>query len=149
MPQPASAQQVSPSLANRYGSPQRTFKGMSKARKILLIGVIGVLVLAFVSWLTFGRGPGADLKLIGFNVINASETTVDFQVTKDPASTAQCEVKALNDSYTVVGWKIATVPANSTDQGIEQGRTTKQQIQLLTDSLAVSAVVDSCWIVQG
>ncbi|WP_082056943.1 DUF4307 domain-containing protein [Psychromicrobium lacuslunae] len=122
---------------------------MSKGRRILLIGAVALVVLAFVSWLTFGRGPGADLKLIGFTVVNDSQTTVDFQVTKDPASTAQCEVKALDDSYTVVGWKIATVPANPVDQGTEQGRTTRQQVQLLTDSLAVSAVVDSCWIVQN
>ncbi|WP_394941536.1 DUF4307 domain-containing protein [Psychromicrobium sp. YIM B11713] len=149
MPHPATAQRVPSSLANRYGSSQSKFSSWSRGRKVLLWAAIALVVLSFVSWLTFGRGPGADNKLIGFTVLSPSQTTVDFQVTKDPASTAQCEVQALDDSYAVVGWKVVTIGPNGQEQGTEHGSTTKQRIALLTDSLAVSAVVDSCWIVKN
>ncbi|NYE96523.1 hypothetical protein FHU41_002773 [Psychromicrobium silvestre] len=144
MSNPAPAQRVSSSLANRYGRPQSK---LGRRGKIWLIAVAAVLIITFVSWLTFGNGPTADSKLVGFTVVNATETTVNFQVSKDPASTAQCELQALDNSFAVVGWKVVTVGPNGSDQGTEGGRTTVQKVDLLTDTLAVSADVDSCWIV--
>ena len=112
--------------------------------------VISVLALAFVAWLGLGRGPAAvGNKVVGYNVTDATQTVVDFQVTKDPASTAQCAVKALGESFAVVGWDVVTIGPNGVDAGADKGRTTAQRASVRTESLAVSADVDSCWLVPG
>jgi hypothetical protein len=135
------------SLANRYGAPKRA---LTRRNKILITVVISVLALAFVAWLGLGRGPAAvGNKVVGYNVTDATQTVVDFQVTKDPASTAQCAVKALGESFAVVGWDVVTIGPNGVDAGADKGRTTAQRASVRTESLAVSADVDSCWLVPG
>jgi len=135
------------SLANRYGAPKRTF---SRRAKISIAVVVSVLALAFVAWLGLGRGPAAvDNKVVGYSVTDATQTLVDFQVTKDPADTAQCAVKALGESFAVVGWDVVTIGPNGPDAGSNQGRTTAQRASVRTESAAVSAVVDSCWVRTG
>jgi Domain of unknown function (DUF4307) len=134
-----------PTLSNRYGAPKRA---VSRRGKIGLLVLAGVLALAFVAWLGLGRGTaGVDSKDIGFTVTDSTQTVVDFQVTKDPGASAQCAVKALNESYAIVGWDVVTIGANSADAGAGQGRTTAQRAVLRTESLAVSGLVDSCWLV--
>lgn len=112
--------------------------------------VIAVLALAFVAWLGLGRGPAAvGSKDIGFVVKDSTMTQIDFQVTKDPDATAQCAVKALGESFAVVGWDVVTIGPNGTEAGAGQGRTTAQRAMVRTESPAVSGVVDSCWLVDG
>jgi hypothetical protein len=53
----------------------------------------------------------------------------------------------MNESYAVVGWDVVTIGPNGTAAGSDGGRTTAQRAMVRTDSLAVSLVVDSCWIV--
>lgn len=128
-------------LANRYG---RTRNKLSRRNKIWLISVAAVLVVLFVSWLTFGRGPGADNKLLGYSVTDATQTVVEFQVTKPIEATAQCAVQALDNSFAVVGWQIVSIPADTAGPA-----TSNQKVALRTDSLAVSATIDSCWIAEN
>ncbi|WP_269047908.1 DUF4307 domain-containing protein [Paenarthrobacter sp. Z7-10] len=135
------------SLTNRYGRPKRA---LTRRKKIILTAVIAVLVLAFVTWLAVGRGPAAvDSKVIGFSVTDATLTEVDFQVIKNPGSTAQCAVKALGSDFAVVGWDVLTIGPNAAGTGADQGRTTAHRAKARTESLAVSGVVDSCWLVSG
>ncbi len=121
---------------------------MRRRRKIILTAVIAVLALVFIAWLALGRGEASvTSKDVGFSVQDSTLTEVDFQVTKNPADTAQCAVKALGSSFAIVGWDVVTIGPNGTDAGIDRGRTTAQRALVRTESLAVSSVVDSCWIV--
>lgn len=136
---------AAPSLVNRYGAPKRS---LGKRGKVILWLTIAVLALAFTTWLAVGRGPSpVDSKVVGFSVTDATMSELDFQVTKDPSATAQCAAKAMNESYAVVGWDVVTIGPNGTAAGSDGGRTTAQRAMVRTDSLAVSLVVDSCWIV--
>lgn len=136
---------AAPSLANRYGAPKRA---LSKHGRIAMWSVIALLVLAFTAWLAVGRGtPAVDNKVLSFSVVDATLTHLDFQVTKDPSATAQCAAKALDEAYAVVGWDVVTIGPNDPAAGADGGRTTAHRAQVRTDSLAVSAVIDSCWIV--
>jgi hypothetical protein len=132
---------TSPSLtvSNRYGTPRRSLS--RRAKLALAGGALGIAVVG-AGFLALGQnGPQIDSKDVGFAVADAGHMTVDFQVTKDPEATVQCAVKALNDNYAVVGWKVATIgPADATTAG-----TTAHRVQLRTESLAVSGGVDSCW----
>ena len=94
-----------------------------------------------------GASTGVTQKLLSYNVVDATLTTVDLAVTKAPDATAKCAIKAMSDSYAVVGWNIITVGPNSKDAGSENGRTTTVRGELRTDALAVTGVVEKCWIV--
>jgi len=74
-------------------------------------------------------------------------TTVDMQVTKAPDQTAKCAVEAMNANYAVVGWDVITIGPNATTVGTNKGTTTSMRANVRTDSLAVTGVIDSCWIV--
>ena len=126
-------------VSNRYGTPRRSLS--RRAKLALAGGALGVAVVAAGFFALGQNGPQIDTKDVGFAVADAGHMTVDFQVTKDPEATVQCAVKALNDNYAVVGWKVATIgPAGETAAG-----TTAHRVQLRTESLAVSGGVDSCW----
>ncbi|MCU1575216.1 MAG: hypothetical protein JWO93_3298 [Micrococcaceae bacterium] len=113
-----------------------------------MLVLAAVFALAFVAWLGLGRGPATvDSKDVGFTVTDSTQTVVDFQVTKDPGAVAQCAVKALSESYAIVGWDVVTIGANDAGAGSGQGRTTAHRVALRTESLAVSGLVDSCWLV--
>ncbi len=106
-----------------------------------------MLSLAWVLWTVMGANTGVSQKLLSYNVVDATMTTVDLAVTKAPGATAKCAIKAMSDSYAVVGWNIITVGPNGRDAGSENGRTTTVRGELRTDALAVTGVVEKCWIV--
>lgn len=132
------------SLTNRYGAPKRTVS--KKTQKILLI-VAAVLSLSWILWAVIGGNSGVTQKIVSYNVVDDTVTTVDLTVSKDPEATAACEIHALDNAYAVVGWKVITVGPNSKDAGSENGRTTVVRGELRTDALAVTGVVENCWIV--
>lgn len=133
------------SVANRYGTPKRT---LSKTRRIIVLAVVGVLALTWILWVTVGNNTGISNKLISYNVVDPTLSTVDVAVTKDPAATAKCALQALNSSYAVVGYNVITIGPNGTGAGVDSGRTTTVRGEVRTDSLAVTGVVEDCWIVQ-
>ncbi len=106
-----------------------------------------MLSLSWVLWAVMGANDGVSQKLLSYNVVDGTMTTVDLALTKDPSATAQCAIKAMNSTYAVVGWSVITVGPNGTDAGSENGRTTTVRGELRTDSLAVTGVVENCWIV--
>ena len=134
---------AAPSLANRYGTPKRK---VSKKTQAIILAVVAVLSLAWVLWASLGMNNGVSNKLLSYNVVDATMTTVDLSVSKAPGDTARCALKAMNDSYAVVGWNVITIGPNAKDVGSENGRTTTVRGALRTDSLAVTGVVESCWI---
>lgn len=142
MPAPAS-----PSLANRYGGQKRALSG--KTKRILLAAALAVGI-GFMAWIsTSNAAATVTYKDIGYSTPDATLAEVDFQVTKDPATEAKCAVKALDAKFAVVGWKVVDIGSNAADEGADGGRTTVHRALVRTESQAVSAVVDSCWIPDG
>ncbi len=68
-------------------------------------------------------------------------------MTKDPEATGQCAVQVLSSSFAVVGWEVVTIGPTPASEGTDNGRTTAERVSLRTESLGVSGVVESCWIV--
>lgn len=132
------------SLTNRYGAPKRAVS--KKTQKILLI-VAAVLSLSWILWAVVGGNTGVSQKIVSYNVVDDTFTTVDLTVSKDPKATAACEITALDQSYAVVGWKVITVGPNSTEVGSENGRTTLVRGEMRTVAGAVTGLVEDCWIV--
>ena len=58
---------------------------MSKRSKIILLVVAAVLSLTWVLWVVIGGNTGISQKIISYNVVDGTMTTVDLAVTKDPS----------------------------------------------------------------
>ncbi|MCZ9881355.1 DUF4307 domain-containing protein [Arthrobacter sp. B2a2-09] len=135
------------SLANRYGSQKRAFGGKTKRNIVIAFIVLGIGLLA---WLTISSSQSSvTFKDIGYSATDATQTVVDFQVTKNPDATAKCAIKAMDSGFAVVGWKVVQIGPNAPKDGADGGQTTAQRTILRTESGAVSAVVDNCWIVDS
>ncbi|WP_400159298.1 DUF4307 domain-containing protein [Arthrobacter sp. BPSS-3] len=157
--QPAAPAPAPTSLANRYGGQKRAMGGSfgragstggttdgRKRRRNLLIAALAVAV-AFLAWVATSAATGSvSFKDIGYSTPDATLAQLDFQVTKNPDSTAACAVKALDSKFAVVGWKVVTIGPNDASAGTDGGHTTAQRVTLRTESQAVSAVVDNCWL---
>ncbi|MDQ0029282.1 DUF4307 domain-containing protein [Arthrobacter bambusae] len=143
----ATALPATTSLANRYGSQKRAFGG--KTKRNVLIAVL-LVVVALLFWVTTSSSQSSvSFKDIGYSATDATQLAVDFQVTKNPDATAKCAVKAMDSGFGVVGWKVVQIGPNDPKDGADGGRTTAQRTILRTESAAVSAVVDNCWIVDS
>ena len=135
---------ASTSLANRYGGQKRALT--RKGKRNILIACLA-LGIAFLAWVAISAtAASVSFKNIGYSTPDATLTTIDFQVTKDPAADAKCAVKAMDSKFAIVGWKVVDIGPNAADGGTDGGRTTAHRAELRTESQAVSAVVDSCWI---
>ena len=132
------------SLANRYGGQKRALTRKGKRNILFAALAVGIALLAWVS--TSAATSSVSFKDIGYSTRDATLTEIDFQVTKDPAADAKCAVKAMDSKFAIVGWKVVDIGPNGTDAGTDGGHTTGHSTQLRTESQAVSAVVDSCWI---
>jgi Domain of unknown function (DUF4307) len=119
----------------------------SLKRSIVVAVLAAAVALAGYFALVSAR-PAVSSTDVGFDVSAPYRATVDFQVTKDPGATAQCAVQALNETYAVVGWKVATIGPVAEGEGTDGGRTTAHRIQLRTESPSVSGGVNACWIVE-
>ena len=132
------------SLANRYGGQKRALTRKGKRNILFAALAVGIALLAWAS--TSAAMSSVSFKDIGYNTRDATLTEIDFQVTKDPAADAKCAVKAMDSKFAIVGWKVVDIGPNGTDAGTDGGHTTGHSTPLRTESQAVSAVVDSCWI---
>jgi hypothetical protein len=132
------------SLANRYGTQKRALTRKGKRNILIAVLAVGIAFLVWAS--TSAATSSVSFKDIGYNTRDATLTEIDFQVTKDPAADAKCAVKAMDSKFAIVGWKVVDIGPNATDAGTDGGHTTGHRTALHTESQAVSAVVDSCWI---
>lgn len=133
------------SLANRYGSQKRAFGGKTKRNIVIAVLLVVVGLLFWVA--TSSSQSSVSFKDVGYSATDATQLSVDFQVTKSPGATAKCAVKALDSKFAVVGWKVVQIGPNPPKDGADGGQTTAHRAILRTESEAVSAVVDNCWIV--
>jgi hypothetical protein len=143
----ATALPASTSLANRYGSQKRALGG--KTKRYIVVAVL-LVVIGLLFWVaTSSSQSSVSFKDLGYTTTDATQSEVNFQVTKNPGATAKCAVKAMDSKFAVVGWKVVEIGPNTPKDGTEGGRTTAHRTVLHTESEAVSAVVDNCWIVDG
>ncbi|WP_255405565.1 DUF4307 domain-containing protein [Sinomonas sp. R1AF57] len=131
-----------PTLASRYGTPRR---GLPKRTARILVVVALVVGIAVAGWLTVlsTTRNAVTSKDIGFRTPDAWHAELDFAVTKDASASAVCAVKALSETYAVVGYREVAIGPDRSATGTTTSSTTAA---LRTESAAVSAMVDSCWL---
>lgn len=105
--------------------------------------MLAVVVAAVALFAWSGNNASVSFKDVGFTTPDAWHATEDFQVTKEASQTAYCTVKALDDSFGVVGWKQLEFGPVAGSSGMT---TQNAHVALRTQSQAVSVSIDSCWI---
>ena len=104
-----------------------------------VVGIVGCTIgVALATWLglanTLGQVTWTDT---GYRVLDDRSVRVDFDVHRQPDQAVTCRVRALDQTFAVVGVVDVTVPATN-DASVHQ------QVVVRTASRAVTGVVQTC-----
>ncbi|MDH6236064.1 DUF4307 domain-containing protein [Cryobacterium sp. CG_9.6] len=139
---PAASVAVQPEstvLENRYG---RTRASRTRDAR-LLWGLGGIFAIVLVAWVVWTGLDGASEKIEArdtrHSIIDDHSISVTFEVSMPANSTASCAVQALNESFTVVGWKVVDIPPSDLY--------TRSFTQVLrTTDLSNTGLIYQCWL---
>lgn len=135
---PSSADAV---LEQRYGAPR---KGLSRRARVVL--VIAALAAAFgvVLYFTIANSAGElRYKDVGYSISSDFSASVDYEVTKDFDTTAQCMLTVLDDSYAIVGAKTVTLGPHEGEETADRSQYYRTEVR--TEARGVTGIVDDCW----
>ena len=130
---------VSSNLDKRYG---RTPGSRLRDRRVLWIvaGAFAVILTAWVVWAGLdGAGPSIEARDTRHSIIDENSISVTFEVSLPTGTPSSCAVQALNESFTVVGWKVIDLPPS--DQ-----YTRSFTEELHTTELSNTGLIYRCWL---
>jgi hypothetical protein len=130
---------VSTQLDDRYG---RTRNRSRRDRRTLWIAgsVFAVVLAAWVIWAGLdGAKPVIDARDLAYTVVDDRTVSVTFSVSMPAGTTSSCAVEALNESFTVVGWKVVDIPPSD--------RFTRAFTETVrTSELATTGLIYQSWL---
>jgi hypothetical protein len=106
--------------------------------------VAAAIAVTFAVWALWA-GPGQDsadglqTNDIGYKVQSDRLTTVRSQVQVDPGTKVKCAIEVEDKSFTIVGWKIVTVPATTASSS-------EFETDVRTSARGVTGLIDECWV---
>lgn len=124
-------------LDERYGR-----RAPSRGRRRLRLAAVAAAAAGVLGWAAWA-GPGLVAgepvahQVVGFSAPTDTEVELVFQVTKDPAATARCDLRALAEDFTTVGWL-------TVDIGPAEDQVVQREAVVRTQQRAVSAEVMGC-----
>ena len=130
---------VSSNLDERYG---RTPGSRLRDRRVLWV-VAGTFALVLTAWVVWagldGAGPAIEARDTRHQIIDDNSISVTFEVSLPTGHPASYAVQALNESFTVVGWKVIDLPASDTY--------TRSFTEILhTTELSNTGLIYRCWL---
>ncbi|MEJ5915117.1 DUF4307 domain-containing protein [Pseudokineococcus sp. 1T1Z-3] len=136
--EPSAQQRLDERYGRRPPSPRRRRAAVAGA------AAAGAALVAWVVWAGLGLASAQTVSYqeIGFATPTATEVVLTFQVTKDPEDTVRCDVRALAEDFSTVGWR-------TVDLGPSQETTLRQAVTIPTQSESVSAEVMGCEVLEG
>jgi hypothetical protein len=127
-------------IAARYG---RTRTNRTRDR-LLLIAAAAFAAIVLVAWVVWagldGQKPQIEVTDTGHRLINVERAVaVSWNLSVPPGNDTACIVQALNEDFTVVGWKVIEVPASTL------------HIRSLTETVRVAqeantGLIYHCWL---
>lgn len=124
---------------NRYG---RTKTSRKRDRLLLALGAAGISVVV-VSWVIWAGLDGSNPQIEATNlsheiVENERAVDVTWRLSLPPGLESACIVEALNEDFTVVGWKVVEIPAS------------EQHLRTFTERVRVAqppntGLIYECW----
>jgi hypothetical protein len=128
--------------ADRYGTrPQR--RGLGTGGKVA-IGAALAAAVGVAAWFSVEqtRRDPVDVDVVSFDVRDAEQVDVTFQVHMPAGTSAVCEVEALAPSYAQVG--TLEVPVGPSEE-----LTSTYTVTVRTSEKATTALVESCDVDDG
>ena len=130
---------AAPDLDARYG---RSPSSAARTRWVAW-GAAAAFVVVFVAWLVWGGLLGApaqlDVRDTGHTIVDERIVEVTFAVTAEPNTPLRCAIHAMNDSFSVVGWKIIDLP-------VSEQRNREFTDSVRTSELASTGLIYRCWL---
>ncbi len=127
-------------LAARYG---RTRTHRTRDRLLLIGGAVAVAVvlIAWVVWAGLdGQKPSIEVIDTGHRLLNEERAVeVSWDLSVPPGNDTACIVEALNEAFTVVGWKVVEVPAST-----EHLRSFTETVRVAQE--ANTGLIYRCWL---
>ncbi|QAY73481.1 DUF4307 domain-containing protein [Agromyces protaetiae] len=127
-------------IASRYGRTRRTRR---RDRIVLVAGGVfaAIVVIAWVIWAgSDSAGPSISTSDTGHTLHNdARSVEVRWNLTVQPGTETVCVVKAYNDDFTVVGWKVVELPASD-----RYTRSFTETVRVAQP--ANTGLIDRCWL---
>ncbi|MDT9594358.1 DUF4307 domain-containing protein [Nocardioides zeae] len=125
---------TAPDLADRYGLAR---PGRRRA-VVVASAVVAVLAGGWLVWTAWFHGsPQATSQLVSWEVLDAEQVEVSFDVSLDEGVVAQCRVEALNRNKAAVGSAVVVVP---TDAGDADGGRITTTFRTTSEATAVDLV---------
>ncbi|MEO6199619.1 MAG: DUF4307 domain-containing protein [Cryobacterium sp.] len=123
----------------RYG---RTPNRRGRDRRLLWIvaGGFALVLLAWVVWAGLdGAAPQLEARDTRHSIIDEHSVSVTFEVSMPAGTAASCAVEALNQNFTVVGWKVLDLPPSD--------RYTRSVTEIIrTTELSNTGLIYRCWL---
>ncbi|WP_162942855.1 DUF4307 domain-containing protein [Cryobacterium soli] len=130
---------MSSNLDKRYG---RTPGTRLRERRVLWIvaGAFAVVLTAWVVWAGLdGAGPSIEARDTRHSIIDENSISVTFEVSLPTGTPSSCAVQALNESFTVVGWKVIDLPPSD-----QYNRSLTEVLH--TTELSNTGLIYRCWL---
>ncbi|WP_130176130.1 DUF4307 domain-containing protein [Cryobacterium sp. SO1] len=130
---------VSSNLDERYG---RTSGSRMRDRRVLWIvaGAFALILTAWVVWAGLdGAGPAIEARDTRHQIIDENSISVTFEVSLPTDTASSCAVQALNESFTVVGWKVIDLPPSD-----DYTRSFTEIVK--TTELSNTGLIYRCWL---
>lgn len=132
--------QQAETLDARYG---RTRTDRTRDRLLLVAGAVAVaiVIVAWVVWAGLdGSKPSVEATDTGHVLMNDERAVeVRWTLSVPPGNETACIVQALDDDFTVVGWKVVEIPAS--DRHLREFTETVRVAQE-----ANTGLISQCWL---
>ncbi|TFB50403.1 DUF4307 domain-containing protein [Cryobacterium tagatosivorans] len=130
---------VSTNLDARYG---RTPNRRLRDRRSLWIAA-GGFALVLVAWVVWagldGSKPLIEARDTRHSIIDEHSVSVTFEVSMPAGTAASCAVEALNENFTIVGWKVVDLAPSD--------RYTRSFTEIIrTTELSNTGLIYRCWL---
>jgi hypothetical protein len=127
-------------LAARYG---RTRARRTRDR-VLLVGAAVAFAVVLVAWVVWagldGQKPTVQATDTSHQLMNDERIVeVSWTLSVPPGNETACAVQALDEEFTIVGWKIVEIPAS--DRHL---RTFTETVRVARE--ANTGLISSCWL---
>jgi hypothetical protein len=130
---------VSSNLDDRYGRTPRT-RVRDRRGRWIVAGVFALILTAWVVWAGLdGASPTIEARDTRHQIIDENSISVTYEVSLPTDTAASCAVQALNESFTVVGWKVVDLPPS-------RDYTRSFTEVLHTTELSNTGLIYRCWL---
>jgi len=128
-----------PSLTARYNNPKK--RSLTKSTRNWLIASAITLGVAGAAYIGFNNYSAITAQDLHYEVVSPTLTKTKIAVEYNAKDLVQCDIRAMNESKAVVGYKTILL-----DPGEATGLIKQQiDVDLHTDNLAVTSGVESCY----